>query len=572
MTEARGMGAFLGHFARAYPVRTVVMVVMLVASGLTEGISIVTLLPLLELSAGGQPSALSERILAGISALGLSPSLGVLLAFIFVLMTAKGVFRWLAMRQVGYTVAQVTTDLRLRLIRVLLGARWSYLSGRSTGRMVHAISSEAERASRAYKDACAALASVFQIALYFGAAALLSWQAAIASLVLGAGVLWLGRYFLKLSRRAGQLQTNVTSDLIGRATEVIPGLKPIKAMGQQEPFLHWLETKVGESDAALRHTIQAQEIPTSFREPVFVLIMAVAFYGALKGVGLPFPVVALLGVMLYRVMLATADLQAQVQNTVHGESAFWALQDTIDEAEEAKERHEGTQRVSLQREVEFRDVTVRYGEVEVLSDATLTVPAGKLVTIVGPSGAGKTTLLDVLTGLVKPASGSVLVDGTPLSEADIENWRCSIGYVPQNPLLFHDTIYNNVASGDETLGHEDVEKALRLAGAWPLVTSLADGLEHMVGERGGRLSGGQGQRIALARALVHAPKLLILDEATSALDPELEAEVCSALLDLRGRVTIVAVSHQPALRDAADLVYRVEEGSVVYLGSEQKPL
>jgi ATP-binding cassette subfamily C protein len=150
----------------------------------------------------------------------------------------------------------------------------------------------------------------------------------------------------------------------------------------------------------------------------------------------------------------------------------------------------------------------------------------------------------------------------PLAGLDTAQWRAFIGYVPQEPLLLHDTVAGNVTLGDPALSAADVDAALHAAGAGELVAALPDGVETVVGERGLRLSGGQRQRIALARALVRRPALLVLDEATTALDPESEAGICATLRLLRGRVTILAICHQGRLIDSADRVFRVSGGTI----------
>ena len=127
----------------------------------------------------------------------------------------------------------------------------------------------------------------------------------------------------------------------------------------------------------------------------------------------------------------------------------------------------------------------------------------------------------------------------------------------------HDTVLNNVTLGDPNLSESDVKEALRAAGAWEFVNAMPLSMESIVGERGGKLSGGQRQRISIARALVHQPKLLILDEATSGLDPESEAAVCDTLKQLRGGLTILAISHQSALVEIADLAYRIQDGKIL---------
>jgi ATP-binding cassette subfamily C protein len=149
-----------------------------------------------------------------------------------------------------------------------------------------------------------------------------------------------------------------------------------------------------------------------------------------------------------------------------------------------------------------------------------------------------------------------------LSELDVKAWRHMIGYVPQENLLLHDSILHNVTLGDPELSDADAVQALQSAGAWEFIEPMPQGIHSTVGERGGMLSGGQRQRIMIARALVHKPRLLILDEATSALDPANEAAIGQTMQNLRGGLTILAVSHQTALVNAADRVYRLEKGRV----------
>jgi ATP-binding cassette subfamily C protein len=150
-----------------------------------------------------------------------------------------------------------------------------------------------------------------------------------------------------------------------------------------------------------------------------------------------------------------------------------------------------------------------------------------------------------------------------MAQIDLRSWRQMIGYVPQETLLLHDTVFVNVCLGDQGINEEDVKYALQAAGAWDFVNAMPKGIHSTVGERGGKISGGQRQRIAIARALVHRPKLLILDEATSALDSESEMAIARTLQKLRGKLTIIAISHQPALVKAADRAYHLQDGRAV---------
>lgn len=578
MLDERSIG-FATHFFKAYPERTALMVGLMIVAGLAEGLGLVTLLPLIEMATGaggGGESTLTQGVTRLLGVVGLAPSLSTLLGLIVVVMSAKGGLLWLAKRQVGYTVAQIATDLRLRLLRAVMEARWEYFVRQSSGEFANAVGTEALRASGAYRQACSAVANVIQVAVYLSVAFLVSWQVALSALAAGVGLLFVLRGFVTMTREAGSRQTALMKSLLGQLTEVLPGIKPMKAMARESSLLGMLEQDAREYNTAERKRIIALEFTRSFREPIFVLVIAVGLYATLAVGGMAFSTVSLLAILFYRLMMTIGELQTQYQKMTVGESALWSLQQRASEAEAAREHATGSQPAPALREaVTFEDVSFSYEKsapdgtpasggkrVPVLSGVSLSVPAGSFVAVTGPSGAGKTTLVDLVVGLLHPGEGRVLVDGVPMGQIDRIGWRRTIGYVPQKRLLFHTSIYRNVTLGDERIGREAVQGALEAAGAWRFVSRFEDGLDRVVGEQGARLSGGQGQRIMIARALVQKPRLLILDEATSALDPATEAAVCQTLRDLRGEVTILSVSHQAAMREAADLTYEVNKQKV----------
>jgi len=280
---------------------------------------------------------------------------------------------------------------------------------------------------------------------------------------------------------------------------------------------------------------------------------------------MPAPTVLMLVLLLGRMMGQMGKIQRWYQKMVTSESAYWSINKTTEEAERVAEISQGSRAPKLERAIEFRDVDFSYDTRTVLQQVSLVIPRGSLTTFTGPSGAGKTTIVDLIAGMLQPQGGAVLIDGVPLTEIDLKRWRHKIGYVPQENLLLHDSVLNNVTLGDPELNEDDVVDALRAAGAWDFIAELPENIHSTVGERGARLSGGQRQRIMVARALAHRPELLILDEATSALDPRNEAAICETLQQLRGELTIVAISHQAALVDVADRVYRLHEGQIELL-------
>jgi len=286
----------------------------------------------------------------------------------------------------------------------------------------------------------------------------------------------------------------------------------------------------------------------------------IGVYVTLVQLELPIATVMVLAFLMHRILKKIGQVQRSYQKMAVCESAYWSIQQTIEKADLAVELPGGKLTPTLEKGIELQGVSFSYDDKRILDELSLTIPAGSFTAIVGPSGSGKTTALDLIIGLLQPGRGRVLVDGVPLQDFDIHRWRRIIGYVPQETVLLNDSVFKNVALGDPGIGEADVVSALQAAEAWAFTEKLPEGIHGNVGERGGMLSGGQRQRIMIARALVHRPRLLIMDEATTALDPQSEAAICATLQKLRGKQTILAISHQPALLEAAERAYRLQDG------------
>ncbi len=558
-------------FSRAYPWQSVGVLVALLVSGFAEGISLFALLPLLDTVLGTDSQALSAtqasasndptRILVDtLQAWGITPSLEVLLTVVVFGTILKSALVLVANKRVGYMVAQVATDLRLALLRALLFARWEYYTRQPIGTLANAMSQEASRASTAYLEGATLVALIVQLVVSSSVALMLSWKATIVYLAVGIVVLALLQRLVRMSRRAGKRRTKLLKSLLRRLADSLQSVKPLKAMANENLAGSVLSAETNKLNKALRREVFSKEALKAAQDPLFAVVVAVGFYIALVHLGLAPATVLVLMVLLSRVLKNLGKIQRQNQNLAACEAAFWSLNQTMEEARHQVEPAGGQQVPQFQRAVTFEGVSFAYRDHEVLHDISLSVPAGSFTTIVGHSGAGKTTLVDLVTRLLRPTSGQIRVDDVPLDDLDLHSWRRMIGYVPQDNLLLHDSVYHNVTLGDPELDETDAERALRAAEAWGFVEKLPHGLHTSVGERGAMLSGGQRQRIMIARALVHQRKILILDEPTSSLDPESEAAVCETLRHLRGEYTILAISHQPALVEAADRVYRLEQG------------
>jgi ATP-binding cassette subfamily C protein len=200
-------------------------------------------------------------------------------------------------------------------------------------------------------------------------------------------------------------------------------------------------------------------------------------------------------------------------------------------------------------------------------DLVLDIKAGEMTAIVGPSGAGKTTIADLLMGLIIPGKGHVLIDDQPLMGERMKAWRDQIGYVPQDTFLFHDTLRTNLLWAKPDVEDEEINQALRFAAAGEFVSGLPKGLDTIVGDRGVLISAGERQRIALARALLRKPSLLILDEATSSLDSENEKRIQNAIETLHSQMTILIMTHRLSAVREADIIHVLEKGQLVESGT-----
>jgi ATP-binding cassette subfamily C protein len=464
---------------------------------------------------------------------------------------------------VGYTVAHVVAELRMKLISALLNARWDYFVSQPAGRFANAIGIESWRAAEAYYELTIAAAYLIQVLVYTAAAVLVSWKVAAAAFGAGLIIMFLLKNLVKIGRRAGLEQTELIKEMVSRLTDALHGIKPIKAMAGEDHLLPLLEAETRSLNLAQRSQVFAKETLKAVQEPVAVLFLAVGMFALITLGDEPFSVIMILAFVFYRMVTRFTEVQHRYQKMATLESAFWSLTESIERAEAASETARGQgRRPVFERGIRFENVFFRYGEKSVLNGVSLEIPTGGFVGIAGASGAGKTTIADLIIGLAHPQQGDILIDDVSLAEIDLTAWRKQVGYVPQEMFLFHDTIYNNVVLGDTSISRAEVEEAIRAAGAREFVSRLPDGMDTVIGERGGRISGGERQRIAIATALVRKPKLLVLDEVTTALDSQTEAEICATLRNLSGKVTIVAISHQPALMNEVQTLYRIEAGRV----------
>jgi ATP-binding cassette subfamily C protein len=550
--------------------RQAVVLGCLVVGTLAETVGLAALLPLLAMAtndAAADGSGVRDTIMSALDAIGVPATLESLVLVVVAAMVLRGALSLAANSQVGYAVSEVTTHLRQRLIQALLEVRWSYFARQPVGRLGNAISGEAARAGVAYASAANFIVSTFQAVVFCAVAILISWWLALVSIFVGGLLILAFNGLIRQSRRDGREQTKRTNRLAARLTDVLISIKPLKTMARHREFSKLFAVEVRELNEAQRRQVFAKQAIKSLQDPVVGIFLAVGFYIVFEFSKVPMSELLVMGFLMIRTIDAIGRVQIAFQGLASTESAYRTVRKAIDTALREHENWSGTATPTLESGCSFMNVSFAFANKTVLREVSLEITAGSVTTLTGSSGAGKTTIADLLTGLHRPNLGEVRIDGIPLADLDIVKWRRMIGYVPQEVILFHDTVFNNVTLGEAEPTREDVQGALEAAGVWEVVAAMPQGMDSLVGERGTLLSGGQRQRIAVARALVHRPSLLILDEATSALDPETEAAICANIVRLAKarQLTVLAISHQPAWVAAADRVYLVEHHKTLLL-------
>jgi ATP-binding cassette subfamily C protein len=544
--------------------RQVPLILAMLVTGLLEGVGIATFFPILAIVTGSTstPNRLNLAIEDGLAFFHLPADVPVLCTLVIAVIWVKAIISMVVARALGRIGATIGQEIRQRLLQALVNAKWSYFTIQPVGRFIAAATTEANWASTAFRNALQVIEQSMRTVILCGLALFMGWKMALVAIGMGVLMGLSLRTLTRAAHLAGRDRQRAMRSMVVELNDVLAGFKPLKAMHRHTGLIGELIKDAKRLRKAVNRLVTTETLSIGLPDLIQTYLLAAGAYLAARILGSPIDLVIVAGVISFAVMTNISRVRKAMTQLAQSEATYWALLGTVTDVEKAAEHFEGTCAPTLAFGCELRNVSFSYGRGPVLTDVALQVPAGRITTLVGESGSGKTTIADLLLGLYAPDNGTVTVDGIDLRDIDIGQWRSMIGYVPQEIILFNDTIQANVSLGDQTIGEDRVRAALEAAGLGAFLADLPEGLQSHIGERGFKLSGGQRQRVALARALVHQPKLLILDEATSALDPTTEAEICATVAAQAGHTTVLAITHQPSWVERADRIYKVEDGKV----------
>ena len=460
--------------------------------------------------------------------------------------------------------AAMLYDIRVALLRHLQSLSPRFYSGFRLGDLMSRINSDVSDVQRAAGDTLlSVLSNVLFLVGCIGMMVWLDWRLfLVGTLLVPAAVL----AFLHLQRKVTGLTREMRergADLGSMLVDTVMGMRVVTALGAEEQEV----SRFGARNGAFVATMLRMQIASFLTGAVpgsllAVSASAVTLYGGWQIIESQMTIGALVAFIAYHTRLfgpiqALLGLSAGLASTRVSLARIFELFDTAPEVIEGP----APRAVGPVREgIRFENVAFRHDREAVLAGLDLDIPAGSFCAILGESGAGKSTMADLMVRFLDPQAGRILLDGQDLRELRLADLRREIVLVDQSPYLFNDTIAANITFAMADVSRRDVEASAAVAGLEPLLARLPKGYETPVGERGLALSAGERQRIALARALVRRPSVLILDEPTAALDVTTEQRIAEGLRAALPDTTIIVITHKPALARQADMVVTLEQG------------
>jgi ATP-binding cassette, subfamily C, bacterial len=530
-------------FGDVSPYRLFALLILILLSSLTEGLGILLLVPLIALLSGNfeVTTSLPEP---AVSAAIASPAL-LLAGFAGLIITRALLQQW---QQIEASKLQrkIVEELRLSTMRAILHAEWRWLSAQRTSENSTLLLSDLTRVGWGIGYIPTLASAAISIMIYLAVSFALSWPATLLALCFGIAAYAAAARYRRRIVALGEAIGASNNLFHQQIDESLAGAKLIKSFSQEEARIKSLGGALAELESQQRQVMANASTARVLIDTASALFLAILTYGALFWFDIPGERLVPLIIIFARFVPLIAGAQQGLLHWLNAVPALRRVTKAIDDAGEHAEPMASGLAVRFAKKISVERASFAYSgsDIPALANISLSIPARCTTAITGPSGVGKSTLADLLGGLIEPDTGQFRVDEIAIKGATRTKWRQSVAYVHQDAFFFDGSIADNLRIAKHCASDEDIRNVLAQVGA-RFVDSLRSGLKTRMGNSGKRFSGGERQRLALARALLASPELLILDEATSALDRVTESAVIAAIEALRGKATILVISHRP---------------------------
>lgn len=543
--------------------------------GLIESVGILLLIPVFQgfdnIEVGSDADQISAYIFEVLIKLGFSNSIVTMLSIIAFVFILKGLLMFITLSYDAFLRSELIRELRKNLNRMYNNMDYEHFTIKDTGHFINIINAQIKSTLVSF-DSLVTFVTQFVYALvYVSIAFAVAWNFGLMVALIGFSLFFffkfINQYVVKLSRDVAKEEGNLTKLLI----QTLHAFKYLIATNQNNNFVLKINQSIRNLAKYQMRSGIAYAITSSVREPITVASMITIMIVQLTVNNQPLAPILVSMLLFYRGLNSILGIQSSWQRTLE---SIGSMEIVHQEFESQKNHQVKDGKFAIQnfkQHIKLENVFFRYksNSNNTIKNVNLEIIANTSVAFIGHSGSGKSTLVDLLTLMVKPSQGKVLIDDIDSNKVELSSWRSQIGFVSQDTIIFDDTIANNISlSSDRTLHSiEDIKSAAKKAHLSDYIESLPNDYETRVGDRGILLSGGQKQRLFIARELFRNPKILILDEATSALDSDSEFKIQKSIDDLKGMMTLIIVAHRLSTIKNVDYVYILDDGDIVESGS-----
>ena len=534
-----------------------------IAVSALSGVSTVMLIPLLNmLQIGDSP------LPGWFSAMPYAAQVGTLLVSYIVLVAVKAVLsRQLTIRQTAFTE---TTGMNLRegLYKAVSGASWESLTAQKDAELISLFTSQCYQVSYGISSVINFISSMVSAAVQLAIALYMSVPVTLLVCVMGVCMLGIFRPLRKKSHEYGEEMIAINRDFYGELNNQLASVKEVRAYSVEAQHAQLFE-QISRSfyTARMKYTRQSS-VPSMVYSLTAAVMICLVYLVCTLGMEIATDRLVVLVYVFTRLWPVFSSFQGQIQNIDSCVPAYKKLMEAQTTMGRDDEVAVEDVDYSDWGELRFEDVRFAYHDSDenTLNGVSFALKRGQKLALLGRNGAGKTTTVNLLMGFLLPSEGSIAVDGSALTRANIASWRRQVGYVPQDPLILNASVRENLTRFHPGATDDELVEALKKAYAWGFVSKLEQGLDTVLGDRGIRLSGGERQRIVLARVLLGNPSLIVLDEATSALDYESETAFHDVIQTLGEDSAVVLIAHSLATVRMADRAVVLSGGKVVEQG------